>query len=291
MREIRRRRAAFAAVPPPGTWRWLSPPALTPHRRKPITVEANTDTGSCRALEIREPHSVRCWPDDADGPVVASHSKVAFTFETIVSGNTPPPPPRRRNVRATRTTAPSAPSNDRQDPRRPRYALGEMATRRDPRIERYTGPKHGSPAARATGCAEAVGRVAVRSRRGVDRRCVGRGGRIVLVHPAAAPLPATPRAWLDAYEAAAIDNPARVCSELFEPRLARAYGKALHSSCRSYFSHITSLSVVVRRVFVDGRTAVLELHQTVHPRDWAVVLSHRSQGWQAVDLLDGSLVR
>ena len=57
-----------------------------------------------------------------------------------------------------------------------------MATRRDPRIERYAGPKYGSPAARATGCAEAVGRVAVRSRRGVDRRCVGRGGRIVLVH-------------------------------------------------------------------------------------------------------------
>ena len=109
--------------------------------------------------------------------------------------------------------------------------------------------------------------------------------------PGPGPLPATPRAWLDAYEAAAIDNPARVCSELFEPRLARAYGKALHSSCRTYFSHITSLSVVVRRVFVDGRTAVLELHQTVHPRDWAVVLSHRSQGWQAVDLLEGSLVR
>jgi hypothetical protein len=109
--------------------------------------------------------------------------------------------------------------------------------------------------------------------------------------PGRAQLPATPRAWLDAYEAAAIDNPARVCSELFEPRLARAYGKALHSSCRTYFSHITSLSVVVRRVFADGRTAVLELHQTVRPRDWAVVLSHRPHGWQAVDLLAGSFVR
>ena len=59
---------------------------------------------------------------------------------------------------------------------------GRWRPERDPRIERYAGPKYGSPAARATGCAEAVGRVAVRSRRGVDRRCVGRGGRIVLVH-------------------------------------------------------------------------------------------------------------
>ena len=40
--------------------------------------------------------------------------------------------------------------------------------------------------------------------------------------PASPQLPASPRAWLDAYEAAAIDNPGRVCSELFarcSPRL------------------------------------------------------------------------
>lgn len=40
--------------------------------------------------------------------------------------------------------------------------------------------------------------------------------------PARLQLPATPRAWLDAYEAAAIDNPSRVCSELFAPQLAVA---------------------------------------------------------------------
>jgi hypothetical protein len=44
-------------------------------------------------------------------------------------------------------------------------------------------------------------------------------------------------------------------------------------------------------VLQDGGTAVLELHQTVHPRDWAVVLSHRRAGWQAVDLLSGDLTR
>jgi len=82
-----------------------------------------------------------------------------------------------------------------------------------------------------------------------------------------------------------------VCSELFAPQLAQAYGKALHSSCTSYFQRITSFSVVVRRVFMDGTTAVLELHQTVRPRDWAVVMSRRAGGWQAVDLLAGNVVR
>jgi len=109
--------------------------------------------------------------------------------------------------------------------------------------------------------------------------------------PAPPRLPATPRAWLDAYEAAAVDNPSRVCSELFAPQLARAYGKALRSSCTSYFERITSFSVAVRRVLQDGATAVLELHQTVRPRDWAVILSRRPGGWQAVDLLPGELVR
>ena len=104
-------------------------------------------------------------------------------------------------------------------------------------------------------------------------------------------LPATPRAWLDAYEAAAVDNPSRVCSELFAPRLAQAYGEALHGRCTSYFKEITSFSVVVRRVLQDGGTAVLELRQTVRPRDWAVVLNRQPGGWRAVDLLAGGLVR
>jgi hypothetical protein len=106
--------------------------------------------------------------------------------------------------------------------------------------------------------------------------------------PARSQLPATPRAWLDAYEGAAVDNPSRVCSELFAPQLAQAYGKALHGSCTSYFKQITSFSVVVRRVLQDGGTAVLELRQTVRPRDWAVVLNRQPGGWRAVDLLTAS---
>jgi len=108
---------------------------------------------------------------------------------------------------------------------------------------------------------------------------------------AQAGLPATPRAWLDAYEAAAVDNPGRVCSELFAPALAQGYARAVHGSCADYFRRITSFSVVVRRVLAAGDTAVLELRQTVRPRDWAVVLDRRRAGWQAVDLLTGALAR
>ena len=104
--------------------------------------------------------------------------------------------------------------------------------------------------------------------------------------PSRPQLPATPRAWLDAYEAAAIDNPPRVCSELFSPALAQAYGKAVRGRCTSYFEQITSFSVVVWRVLQDGDTAVLELRQTLRPRDnWAVVLNRAPAGWRAVDLL------
>ena len=111
--------------------------------------------------------------------------------------------------------------------------------------------------------------------------------------PAASPaaLPATPRAWLDAYEAAAVDNPGRVCSQLFAPALAAAYARAVHGSCADYFRRITSFSVVVRRLLSAGDTAVLELRQTVRPRDWAVVLDRQRAGWQAVDLLTGQLAR
>lgn len=104
-------------------------------------------------------------------------------------------------------------------------------------------------------------------------------------------LPTTPRAWLDAYEAAAIDNPARVCSVLFAPQLAKVYENTIDRSCEHYFRQITSFSITVRRLLRDGGTAVLELRQTVRPRDWAVVLDRRPGGWQAVDLLAGNLAR
>jgi hypothetical protein len=102
--------------------------------------------------------------------------------------------------------------------------------------------------------------------------------------PAPVQLPSSPRAWLDAYEGAAVDNPPRVCSDLFAPTLARVYGSFVHSTCTHYFARITSSSVTVLHVLQDGATAVLELRQTVNHEDWSVVLDRRRTGWQAVDL-------
>ena len=103
--------------------------------------------------------------------------------------------------------------------------------------------------------------------------------------PRTVSLPASPRAWLSAYEAASIDNPSEVCSQLLSPPLAASYAHQAHGSCERYFGRITSSSVTVRRVLEQGSTAVLELRQTLNRRDWSVVLDHRSNGWQAVDLI------
>jgi hypothetical protein len=100
-------------------------------------------------------------------------------------------------------------------------------------------------------------------------------------------LPATPRQWVDAYEAAVVDNPQRVCTELFSPQLARAYGASAHSSCTSYFARVRSTSIQVRRILHDGGTAVVELHQTIERTDWNVVLDRHDAGWRAVDLVPG----
>ena len=104
-------------------------------------------------------------------------------------------------------------------------------------------------------------------------------------------LPATPRTWLDAYESAAIDSPSRVCSQLFAPELASLYARAAHGSCTRYFERIMSSSVTVRRIVRHGPTAVLELRQTLNRANWAVVLTRRGTGWQAVDLLGAALLR
>jgi hypothetical protein len=105
------------------------------------------------------------------------------------------------------------------------------------------------------------------------------------------PLPATPKQWVDAYEAAAIDNPARVCNELFSPQLAAAYAATVHSTCTRYFARITSTSQRVRRILRDGGTAVVQLHETIDHADWNVVLERHAGGWRAVDLIPGRALR
>lgn len=105
------------------------------------------------------------------------------------------------------------------------------------------------------------------------------------------PLPDTPRHWVDAYEAAVIDNPHRVCTELLSPQLAAAYAAAAHGSCNSYFAQIKSTSLRTRRILEGGSAAVVELHQTIEDTNWNVMLKRHGDGWQAVDLVPGRPLR
>ncbi len=104
-------------------------------------------------------------------------------------------------------------------------------------------------------------------------------------------LPTTPRGWVDAYEAAAIDNPGHVCTQLLSPQLASAYAATVHASCTKYFARTQSTSLQIQRVLQDGGAAVVELRQTIQRTDWNVVLSRRGTGWQAVDLVPGRPLR
>ena len=104
-------------------------------------------------------------------------------------------------------------------------------------------------------------------------------------------LPATPRAWLDAYDAAAVDSPARVCSQLFSAELAGVYARAAHGSCERYFSNVYSRSLKILGVSRAGATAVLDLRETAGHVEWAVVLDRGSSGWRAVALFGGHLLR
>ena len=99
-------------------------------------------------------------------------------------------------------------------------------------------------------------------------------------------LPATPMAWVDQYEAAAVDNPARVCTVLFSSQLAGSYARLARGSCSRFFGRVTSSTVRVRRVMREGSTASVELYEPIDRTRWAVVLTRRARGWQAVDLLD-----
>jgi len=126
---------------------------------------------------------------------------------------------------------------------------------------------------------------------GLFAAAAGQGGSAPAASDESA-LPASPRQWVDAYMAAAVDDPHRVCSQLLAPPLAAQFAAAAHaSSCTGYFAHVRSTSLQVRRVLHDGGTAVVELHQTVEKTDWNVVLDHHGDGWRAIDLVPGRPLR
>lgn len=100
--------------------------------------------------------------------------------------------------------------------------------------------------------------------------------------------PPSPRAWFDAYMAAAVDDPSRVCQTLLAPELAARYRQARPGSCRAFFAGVQDTQVRIRRIVESGGVAVIDARQSRPPRaPWSVVLARRGGGWRAVDLLSG----
>jgi hypothetical protein len=111
---------------------------------------------------------------------------------------------------------------------------------------------------------------------------------------AGAPLPATPQQWVEQWAAASIDNPNRVCEELFAPDLAATFMADTGSSCRTYYRSVNSSSFRVRRILEDGDAATIEARQVAAVHNWGyftIVLSHLDRGWQAIDIVPGGPVR
>jgi hypothetical protein len=107
-------------------------------------------------------------------------------------------------------------------------------------------------------------------------------------------LPATPQRWVERWTAASLDNPSRVCEQLFTPALAVAFRADTGRSCLAYYSDVTSRSFRIRHVLQDGPTAAVEAQQVGEGRKWGyftMVLSHVHGGWQAVDIVPGGSVR
>ena len=107
-----------------------------------------------------------------------------------------------------------------------------------------------------------------------------------VTHPATTrALPATPSAWLAAYQAASANNPPSACRTLLIPQLAAAYARAAHDSCTHQLTHTSRTQLHIRHVLRDGDTAILELNQTNGRDDSTVVLNRTNEGWRAIDII------
>lgn len=110
----------------------------------------------------------------------------------------------------------------------------------------------------------------------------------------AAGLPSTPRQWVEQWTAASLENPARVCQQLFAPPLAAAFKADTARSCLAHYSAVASNSFRIRHVLQDGPAAAVEAQQLGDGRKWGyftVILSHVRGGWQGVDVVPGGSVR
>ena len=108
------------------------------------------------------------------------------------------------------------------------------------------------------------------------------------------PLPSTPQQWVEQWTAASLDDPGRVCQQLFAPALAAVFKADTGRSCLGYYSDVNSRSFRIRHVLVDGNAAAVEVREVGMRPNWGYVtmlLSHVERGWQAVDIVPGGPVR
>ena len=75
------------------------------------------------------------------------------------------------------------------------------------------------------------------------------------------PLPSTPRQWIEQWTAASMDNPDRVCRQLFAPALATVFKADTGRSCLDYYNELNARSCRIRHFLVDGNAAAVEVRE------------------------------
>jgi len=104
---------------------------------------------------------------------------------------------------------------------------------------------------------------------------------------AAAALPATPRAWLEAFSADVATGNGEVCSRLLSPTFTSELEREVHRSCATYYANAQVLSVRILRILESGATAAVEVRYWPRGGYSTFVLDHKAAGWQAVAIVPG----
>jgi hypothetical protein len=106
--------------------------------------------------------------------------------------------------------------------------------------------------------------------------------------PTAPRLPSSAQQWVDQWTAASLQNPARVCGQLFAPALVRALQADKGHSCSRDYISARRDSFRIRHLLEHGGTAAVEAQQVDFGRRsgyFTIVLSHLHGGWRAVDVV------
>ena len=88
---------------------------------------------------------------------------------------------------------------------------------------------------------------------------------------AGAGLPSPPQQWVEQWTAASMDNPSRVCRQLFAPALAAVIKADSGRSCVTYYSDVNAKSFRIRHVLVDGNAAAVEVRELGTRPNWGYV--------------------